>query len=281
MTVDPELILVSGRWLALTAGMLLWGDALFHWRLMPDTRPAAAAPACVGALILGLLAMLCAQIALIGDGWHGLGDTGLVATVLLDTGTGRNWLCQAGAALVLCAVARHGGPRARAGAAGLLLAAQALGGHAAAGTGWDGAVRQVNAVVHLWAAGAWLGALPAVIRLIRRPPDPRSGTALIRYSVAGHLWVALTLATGLIATVAITGGLPLPQSSRYALLLWIKIAAVAAMIALALRNRYWLVPRLDHDPSARDAILRATATGLLLGCGASGLVAWLGTLDPG
>ena len=57
-------------------------------------------------------------------------------------------------------------------------------------------------------------------------------------------------------------------------------AVVAVMVALALANRYIVVPRMAGDPAAIAALRRATLAEIALGFAAIALVAAFGTLDP-
>lgn len=73
--------------------------------------------------------------------------------------------------------------------------------------------------------------------------------ALRRFSMAGHLAVALVIATGAANTALILGKLPVNQTSPYQLLLAAKIILVFAMSAIALINRYVFVPQLVRGPN--------------------------------
>jgi hypothetical protein len=64
--------------------------------------------------------------------------------------------------------------------AALYVAALAWAGHAAAGVENDGEIQIVADVVHLLAAGAWLGALPGFVFLLRRRTSPRKRFAATR-----------------------------------------------------------------------------------------------------
>ena len=69
-------------------------------------------------------------------------------------------------------------------------------------------------------------------------------------------------------------------SSPYQALLLAKIALVAIMVALALANRYLLLPRFDSAPFALR-LLRWSAIGeTIMGLGAVGLVSIFGILAP-
>lgn len=102
----------------------------------------------------------------------------------------------------------------------------------------------------------------------------------MRYSGEGHVWVAAVLVTGLTATLWIFDGIPLDWSVRYQSLWALKVFVTLLMVGLAIRNRYFLVPRLGAGPETLRAIAKATKAEVGLGLVAVTLVAWFGTLEP-
>ena len=211
-----------------------------------------------------------------------------IRAVLFETGVGRVWQAQAGAALLLAAslaMPRRLRAKATAATSGLLLAMLALTGHAAMHEGLLGLGHRANDALHVLAGGAWLGALLPVLLVLGGLDDPRrqrdAGIALRRFSAAGHAAVALVVATGAVNTMLVLGRLPADWSSPYQALLAIKIALVLTMAMLALINRYVLVPRLSRG---RDAAVRglrsATLAEIGLGVAVIGCVAVFGLLEP-
>ncbi|HEY0213477.1 MAG TPA: copper homeostasis membrane protein CopD [Paenirhodobacter sp.] len=275
-----EILLIGCRCVVFAAALMLFGAALFRWRLMPDTPPLHGHTGMIAALIAAIALTLPARIAQMTDGWGSVADPGMIGLVLIGTGAGHGWTVQAVAVIVLAIAARRDARMVVTLAAGVILAAQALSGHAAATPGWIGVLRQANDVLHMLAAGAWLGALPLVLRLLPRIGQDNTHHLLIRYSRQGHVWVALVLVTGMIATLTTVEGIPVDWSKRYQVLLCLKIAVTAAMVGLAIRNRYILVPRFSADIRARRALTRATRGEIVLGFVAVALVAWFGMLDP-
>lgn len=113
------------------------------------------------------------------------------------------------------------------------------------------------------------------------PLPPDASTALRRFSVAGHLFVAAVLGTGAANMVFILG-LPVRWSTPYQVLLAAKILLVGTMISLALANRYAFVPSLRDEPSrATRSLVRGTYGEIALGTLVVLLIAIFGTLDPG
>jgi putative copper resistance protein D len=167
----------------------------------------------------------------------------------------------------------------------LLLASLALTGHANMDEGTRGVLHILNDAAHLLAGGAWLGSLLALPGCLARLRDPafctEAKTALRRFSSAGHLAVALAIATGIVNTVLVLGRWPTDFTSTYQMLLVAKMALVAGMTGLALVNRYIFVPHMVAEPDrAIIQIRHGTYAELALGAGVLALVAFFGILDP-
>ncbi len=293
---DTVAVLALCRFGQDAAAMGLWGAwATLAWLVPPslaatlDRGARRWTRAALAVLALAVAAELPALAASIGGDWHGAVDPALVGSVLADTAPGRAWTARV-AAILLVLAARGAPRRMRAGATavagGLFLAGLALSGHAAMHEGALGRLHRANDVVHVLSAGAWLGALVPVLSILRLFDEPRwrypAATALRRFSRAGHVAVALALLSGAANAGLILGRWPLDPRSPYVTLLDAKILAVAALVGLAVLNRYVLVPRLRQSPEAALAGLRrATLAELPLGLAAIALVAVFGQMDPG
>jgi putative copper resistance protein D len=180
--------------------------------------------------------------------------------------------------------------------AALFLGSLAWAGHASAGLGIGGALHLANDVIHLLAAGAWVGGLAALMMFLRQPAlsaDPRwlttTGEVLHRFSSLGILSVAVLAASGVINTWFLTDRLRALSGTDYGRLVQIKIALFLAMFCLATVNRVLLLPRLSHagdDASlqrARQALRRLrrnTSIELALGLAAIYVVGMLGVTPP-
>ena len=93
--------------------------------------------------------------------------------------------------------------------------------------------------------------------------------------------VALVVVSGIFNTALTLGRPPTDWSSPYQALLGVKIIFVAAMIALAIANRYGFVPNLTGDGAgALAAIRRGAIAEIALGAIVVSLVAVFGMLDP-
>jgi putative copper export protein/mono/diheme cytochrome c family protein len=181
--------------------------------------------------------------------------------------------------------------------AALLLASLAWAGHAVGEKGRDHLIHLAADIVHLLAAGAWLGGLPMLALLFHSAlaaatADARdvAREATRRFSVMGLIAVGALLATGIVNTWYLAGSLPALVGTDYGRWLLLKIALFGAMVATAAVNRQVLTPRLaleSHDPGgprARIAMLKLRRNSLVeaaLGLGVIVIVAWLGTAVPG
>jgi putative copper resistance protein D len=103
---------------------------------------------------------------------------------------------------------------------------------------------------------------------------------LWRFSSLGHAAVAIVVATGVLNAWLVLDALPINVSSPYQALLLAKITLVAMMLALALVNRYMLLPRLHNSPYAVRQLRWSTIGETVIGLGAVGLVSAIGILPP-
>ncbi|OXS88465.1 MULTISPECIES: copper homeostasis membrane protein CopD [Pandoraea] len=132
------------------------------------------------------------------------------------------------------------------------LASLAWGGHGAMDSGDKGVIHLSADILHLAAAGGWIGALTAFVLLLRvddASPSQRLETlqrTLAGFAVVGTAIVLTLVATGLINYGMISGptlsGL---TTTLYGQLLLTKLGFFALMLALAAANRYHLTPRLE------------------------------------
>ena len=276
------------------AALVLWGaSAYLAWLVPKDTAAEVVArigrwgSAAIVVTIVATVAKLPAEVASIGDGWHDGIDPAMVVSVLGETSVGQAWAAQAVAASLL-ALVQAAPPRMRVTAtalgSGLVLTCLSLDGHAVMHEGLLGVVHRANDVLHVLAAGAWFGALLPVLVILkllgRSEWRANAGLALRSFSRAGHVAVALVLVSGVANTALVLGRWPTDLSSPYQALLDAKVVSVAAMVGLALVNRYVFVPRLGHGPETAIALRRATLAEVPLGLAAIALVAVFGMLDP-
>lgn len=221
-------------------------------------------------------------------------DPRLVWQVLRETAFGAAWgwhLASCAALVAVCAL--RPGPRPRLVAVLALLVAASLAwtGHAAMGTGAAGFAREANQTLHVLAGGLWVGGLVPLAWLLRHARQPSSKQirwidvardVLPRFSRMGYTAVGLILATGCANTALLVGRVQGLVASLYGRVLLIKIVLFAAMILLAVVNRYRLMPRLSEARSDTVAVTlaRSVLCEQLLGFAVIGVVSQLGTMMP-
>ena len=235
--------------------------------------------------VLSTIAWLPIEAAMIRESWQSAVDRSTLSALLCDTAIGKAWLVRLALSLLLTAALPWRSASVRVALSGFLLASLALTGHANMDEGTRGVLHIFNDALHLLAGGAWLGSLLALPGCLVRLRDPafcaEAKTALRRFSSAGHLAVALVIATGIVNSVLVLQRWPTDFTSTYQMLLVTKIAFVAGMTGLALMNRYIFVPRmLTQRDRAIMQIRNGTYAELALGAGVLALVAFLGILDP-
>jgi len=245
-------------------------------------------------LIVSLIGFWLQMAAMLGDGlWD---DPAILWEIVRTTAFGWAFLLRL-AALIMALLLTLGvpsGPLKRnllILCAACALASLAWSGHAAAGEGEAGWVHLSADMLHLLAAGAWIGALAMLLALVAprgsvsRADVDLAHAALAGFSRAGTLIVAILVTTGALnmAFLLDLSKLPMLPHSPYGQLLLAKLALFVAMLGCAALNRFCLTPRLAAATSPAQALghLRLSiATETLLAVLVLALVAWLGTLAP-
>jgi len=173
------------------------------------------------------------------------------------------------------------------------LASLAWNGHAAAGDGFGGTLRLVAGIVHLLAAGAWAGAIAAILQLALRPQGLRLRErthelwqAAHRFALPGTIIVALLAMTGTYTYVDLGGSLQTLTNTAHGRWLLLKLALVGGMLGLAAVHRWRLVPALavsirgGWQPRPLRSLRHSLACESVLALLVLACVAVLGTLDP-
>jgi putative copper resistance protein D len=233
------------------------------------------------------VAWLLLEAGEMGEGWGDVLDPGVVASVLSGTAFGRVWIGRLALGAVLAGLVILAPTRRRAAAilSGLFLATLGLIDHASMREGAMGVLERLNQAAHLTCGGFWVGSLPPLLFSLPCLRDAavrrEAGVALRRFSRLGHFAVAGIFVTGAVNTTIILGRLPIDLASPYQLLLDVKIAVVVAMTAIALFNRYLLVPRLAISPeSSLRALVETTIVEIVLGGAVLALVSAFATFEP-
>ena len=224
-----------------------------------------------GTAILTAVVWLAAETAFIADA-HGLtAAAAALPTVLADTLFGHLVLLRV-TALALAAIALRFGPRrpwAATGFSAVVTALQAGHGHAA--SMYDGpSLLLLSDVVHLLAAGAWLGGLLPLYLLIGAGSAPEAARASRRFSPLATACVGLLAITASYQFWVLIGGLPGLIGTGYGLMALLKLALFAALLGFAVYNRFRLTPALATPASviAKRRLARSiaveTGVGLLV-----------------
>jgi len=243
---------------------------------------ALAVAAISGAVWLVLLASdilgtSIADVCLHGGAWP----------VLTDTRFGLVWCIRLALALLLALILPWRGARwLQVTIAAVFLALPALVGHAGATPGLAGDLHLGSDMLHMLAAGAWLGGLPAFAILLWRTRGSAGrgqGAAVIRvvdrFSRLGVFSVGILLASGIFNSWNLLSGPRDLIASDYGRLVALKIALFGAMVAIAAVNKFHLTPQLPQRAALR-ALQRNSLTEICLGLCVLMFVALLGTLPP-
>jgi putative copper resistance protein D len=166
-------------------------------------------------------------------------------------------------------------------------------GHAGAAPGTQGYLHLGADVLHLVAAGAWLGGLPALALLFgktQRAGDSNSQELMYRvtcrFSDFGVISVTVLLVSGLINSWFLVGSIQALIDTDYGHILLVKIVLFLAMVSFATANRFRHLPRSSPGsgaPQIADALRqlrRNTITETCLGLGILVVVGKLGIVEP-
>jgi putative copper resistance protein D len=203
-------------------------------------------------------------------------------SVLTNTRFGTVWMARLALALLLALLLLRPALRwLQLAAVAALIALLALIGHAGAMPGPAGELHLASDLVHLIAAGAWLGGLPALAMLLSLPrlTNGIAARAAERFSVLGIAAVAAILASGIVNSWMLLGSSGDLLTTEYGRLLSLKIGLFLSMLGVAVVNKFYLTPQLAKS-GARAALKRNSLAETALGAGIVVLVAMLGTLSP-
>lgn len=286
-----DALYIALRLLHFAALMAAFGYALYGawWAPLPLRRLLRRrfGSALIGALWLNALTaalLLMVQGGLMGSGWADVFSVPVWQAVA-DTRFGSVWVWQILLAWLTLAAVLLRPVRA----APLLLALligqfmlQASVGHAAMRDGLPGALQRFNHGIHLICAAAWVGGLTPFLyclRLARGRWRAAAVATMMRFSRYGHLAVAGVIASGVINALLIRG--TLVADSAWSRALWVKCALVMLMVAIALANRYLLVPKMAVDGRRAERLfVRTTQAELIAGVLVLAAVSLFATWEP-
>jgi putative copper resistance protein D len=298
-----EAALIASRWLQFAAAAVLCGVPAFALYGLPSNareREAVWLKRWITrAAVLGVvaaIAMLLAQSAeMAGDPALAF-DPETVWAVTSGTYFGTVWSFRF-ALLVLAIAFALALSKQRTSLVALVLVGAAAAaslawiGHGGEGEGIVGGVHRLADVAHLLAAALWIGALVALVRLLRvsYQNDDDALHGLVRFSGIGPVVVAALIVTGLVNAWALAGDRPIGDAATtaYAFVLYVKLALFGAMLLLAALNRFQLMPKLAAaaaDATARNeaiaALRRSVIAETVLAALVIAAVAALGVMEP-
>ena len=307
-----DALFVATRAVHFGAALLLLGELVFAvaiagpwWRRLVDTAPdrtgeiGSHAVIVLGAALVAsagsaLLWLVIEAAAMAGTGIAAALDAATVGMVLRQTAFGHVWslrfvlLALIAIAWIASAVTRHHERRAQwtafaLPAAALYAGSLAWAGHAAATmTGSLRAWHLASDTLHLLAAGAWLGALPALAYCLRsaQPNDALARLAR-RFSAMGIASVSVLALTGIVNACFLVVSIAALIGTPYGRLLLVKVSLFVVLLALAVVNRERLTPRLtDAQGDARRRLHRNVVLEIVGGIAIVAIVGAVGTMVP-
>jgi len=269
--------------------LLLFGVALFA--LYSVNAPLRFRPLLRGLALLGALLSV-AGLLLMTSAMSG--ETEFAALwphlqmMLLETDVGLAWALRMIALIVVLA---QPGKWLASMTGAVALTSLAWSGHGAMDEGSLRVWHFLSDILHLLAAGAWLGGMLALVLLARGGVD-EARIRLLAAAVKRFEWIGAAI----VLTLSVSGvvnylfivrpRLDEVLLGTYGMLLAIKVLLFAAMLVLAALNRFHLGPALERSIRdgqhgiAANALRRSVLLELGLALLIVALVAWLGTLSP-
>lgn len=183
--------------------------------------------------------------------------------VTMGTSFGHTILLQL-AALVATAVSLTFGRRRIAWAVAMAAIATALqAGHSHAASMYAGPnLLLASDVVHLWAAGAWLGGLLPLLIVVQAASPGAGATAARWFSPLGQLCLVAMTVTAAFQGWVMVASIPGLLGTGYGWMALVKLVLFGVLFAFAWVNRYRLAPALLRDRPARAKRLLVRSVGV-------------------
>jgi copper transport protein len=232
--------------LLLYVGLIaMFGAGMVAWLIVPSRAVSVRRFA-----VAGWLASAAGTIGVVAFQWSGAqADLGaILGTSLGIAGVARLAVAGLGglaAGWVLRATREGRQPASRAPialavAAGLGMAVDVLGGHAAA---VEPAVFQMAFQwLHVAAAGFWVGGLAALLLALREASPDERAVGARRFSQVAGFGIAIVAVTGILRAVAEVGTLQALFATDYGWLIVAKSALLVVLAFLGATNHFWSVP---------------------------------------
>jgi putative copper resistance protein D len=267
-----DMLLIGARFLQFSGALVLLGSALFGiygfeigaQASLVDRRPQWLQRVIVlSALVamVGTILWVMSETVLFSEEPADGTNVAAVWMVFSETRFGRMCLWRVGLLLVVITASIRGRPGKALRATQVLLACAvaasfAWTGHGAMTMGGSGLLHLSADILHLLAAGIWIGALiPLAILVMLAYRSGAVGDAVAARYGLDHF---SAIGTAVVAVLAVSGilnawflvGLPDWRTllhSAYGTILLAKIGLFTIMLALAGTNRFWLTPRLRAE----------------------------------
>ena len=141
----------------------------------------------------------------------------------------------------------------------------------------------LSQALHLFASGAWLGALIPLLIVVRDAPLPIAALTARRFATLGSMSVTVLVMTALFQGAELSGGLRGLTGTAYGGVLLTKVAFFILLVALAALNRFRLTPLLvgADGEKARRALTASIAAETMIGLLVVLAASMLSSLEPG
>ena len=259
-TIEGGLALALVRGLSVAGLLSIFGAQLFRAALaspvlaqMNDGEAAMfgrqwlrLARASLVMTVLATLAWLVLEAASLADAGTISAAVGAVPDVMRDTAFGHVLLLRLAAlALTALALGKDGSrPWLTTGLAAVATGLQAWHGHAA--SMYDGpSLLLLSQVLHVLAAGAWLGGLLPLLLLVEAASPQAASLASNRFSPLGTACVVLLTGTAVWQSWGLIGGWSGLIGTGYGLMALVKLALFLALLGFAAANRFRFTPALS------------------------------------
>lgn len=178
---------------------------------------------------------------------------------------------------------KRGGAALATGLAAIATALQAGLGHGAAMGGTEGAILLASLIIHLVAAGLWLGGLTPLLIALKSIPSADADPAVRRFSALGAICVVALILTATVQMWFLAGGLSGLVGTAYGRVATAKLALFAVLLGIAATNRFLFTPALVGPDGgvARSRLCRSIIAETLVGLIVIILAGILLELPPG
>jgi copper resistance protein D len=141
----------------------------------------------------------------------------------------------------------------------------------------------LSQMLHLTAAGAWLGGLLPLLIVVREAPLNAAHLAAQRFATLGTISVSVLAVTALFQGTLLSGGLTGLTGTAYGAVLLLKAVLFAVLIVIAAVNRFRLIPTLagPEADKARRALALSIGIETVVGLCVVFAASLLSSLEPG